>query len=73
MGSVIRDVLVPTKAEPGCIGRGRQKFLLIFDAENEDKIRTRLDADLWAPMGLLKIRKIESWEILLQKLLNEKK
>jgi uncharacterized protein YciI len=43
-----------------------EKFLLIFDAESEQEIDARLAEDPWTPMGLLRIAKVERWEILLE-------
>ena len=42
-----------------------EKFLLIIDAESEQEIDARLAEDPWTPMGLLRIAKVERWEILL--------
>ena len=42
-----------------------EKILLIIDAESEQEIHARLAGDLWTPMGLLRIAKVERWEILL--------
>jgi uncharacterized protein YciI len=43
----------------------RGKILLIIDAESEQEIDARLADDPWTPMGLLRIAKVERWEILL--------
>jgi uncharacterized protein YciI len=48
----------------GPVGNG-DRILLIVEADSEDAIRTRLDADPWTPMQLLKIAAIERWTILL--------
>jgi uncharacterized protein YciI len=48
----------------GPVGNG-DKILLIVEADSEDAIRTRLDADPWTPMQLLQIAVIERWTILL--------
>ncbi len=48
----------------GPLGDGG-KFLLIIDAESEQEIDARLADDPWTPMGLLRIAKVERWEILL--------
>lgn len=48
----------------GPLGDG-EKFLLIVAAESEEEIVARLADDPWTPMGLLRIAKIEPWEILL--------
>ena len=49
----------------GPLGDGEKKFLLIIDAEGEQEIAARLADDPWTPMGLLRIAKVERWEILL--------
>ncbi|TMD00941.1 MAG: hypothetical protein E6J05_02600 [Chloroflexi bacterium] len=41
------------------------RILLIINADSEEAIETRLAADPWTPMGLLRIAKVEAWEILL--------
>jgi len=41
------------------------KILLIIDAESEQEIDARLADDPWTPLGLLRIAKVEHWEILL--------
>jgi uncharacterized protein YciI len=48
----------------GPVGGG-PKTLLMVEAESEDEIRRRLDRDPWAPLGLLTVESVESWEILL--------
>ena len=48
----------------GPLGDG-EKILLIIDAESEQEIDARLADDPWAPLGLLRIAKVEHWEILL--------
>ena len=42
-----------------------EKILLIIDAEGEQEIAARLADDPWTPMGLLRVAKVEHWEILL--------
>jgi uncharacterized protein len=49
----------------GPLGDGEKIFLLIIDAESEQEIHARLADDPWTPMGLLRIAKVERWEILL--------
>jgi uncharacterized protein YciI len=49
----------------GPLGDGEKIFLLIIDAESEQEIAARLADDPWTPMGLLRIAKVERWEILL--------
>jgi uncharacterized protein YciI len=48
----------------GPLGDGA-RILLIIDAESEGAIQTRLAADPWTPTDLLRIAKVERWEILL--------
>lgn len=48
----------------GPLGDG-EKILLIIDAESEQEIAARLADDPWTPLGLLRIAKVERWEILL--------
>ncbi len=48
----------------GPLGDGRS-ILLVVSAESEDAIRARLAADPWASMQLLRIARIEAWQILL--------
>jgi uncharacterized protein len=45
--------------------RDGAEFLLIVDAESEQAVEARLADDPWTPMGLLRIARIERWEILL--------
>lgn len=52
----------------GPLGDGERHFLLIFNADSVKTIETRLAADPWTPMGMLRIAKIEPWEIMLQKI-----
>jgi uncharacterized protein YciI len=40
-------------------------FLLVMDADSEEAIRARLDADPWTPTRMLHIARIEPWHILL--------
>jgi uncharacterized protein YciI len=49
----------------GPLGDGEEKFLLIIDAESEQEIAARLADDPWTPPGLLRIAKVERWEVLL--------
>jgi uncharacterized protein YciI len=48
----------------GPLGAG-EEILLVFAADSEDVVRTRLAADPWTTMGLLEIRRVEPWTILL--------
>lgn len=48
----------------GPLGEGEQRFLLIFDAESEDAIRSNLAADPW-PRDMLCVESITPWEIVL--------
>jgi uncharacterized protein YciI len=50
----------------GPLGEGERRFLLIFNADNERAVKRRLAADPWTRMKLLRITKIEPWEILLK-------
>lgn len=45
--------------------QGFSNALLVIKAENERTIETRFDADPWTHMGMLRITKIEPWNILL--------
>ena len=49
----------------GPLGDGEKIFLLIIDAESEQKIVARLADDPWTPLGLLRTASVEHWEILL--------
>jgi uncharacterized protein YciI len=49
----------------GPVGDGETRFLFVVDAESEQAIETRLAADPWTPMGLVRIAAIERWQILL--------
>jgi uncharacterized protein YciI len=48
----------------GPLGTG-EKILLIIAADSEQAIETRLANDPWTPLGLLRLAKVERWEILL--------
>jgi uncharacterized protein YciI len=48
----------------GPLGDG-EEVLLIVDAEDEQEIEDRLMDDPWRPLGLLRIAKIERWQVLL--------
>jgi uncharacterized protein YciI len=61
MNALVDDGLIVLGGPVG----GGPKTLLIVDAPDEDQIRRRLDADPWAPMGLLVVTNVEPWEILL--------
>jgi len=50
----------------GPVGDG-SRTLLVINAEDESTIERRLAADPWTKMKLLRIAKIEPWEILLEK------
>ncbi|GHO98324.1 hypothetical protein KSF_083720 [Reticulibacter mediterranei] len=50
----------------GPLGDGKQVQLIIV-ATSEQEIEARLADDPWTPPGLLRIAKIERWEILLGK------
>jgi uncharacterized protein YciI len=40
-------------------------ILLLVAAESEEAVHARLEEDPWTPMGLLRITRIEPWQILL--------
>ncbi len=48
----------------GPLGVG-ERFLLVLDADSEQDVHARLADDPWTPMGLLRITKVERWDILL--------
>lgn len=48
----------------GPLGDGRNT-LLIVDSESEEAIHARLAADPWTPMDLLRVTKVERWNVLL--------
>jgi uncharacterized protein YciI len=48
----------------GPVGTG-EEVLLVFDSDSEDVVRARLAADPWTTAGLLEIRRVEPWTILL--------
>ncbi len=43
-----------------------EKILLIVNAQSEQEIAARFADDPWTPAGLLRITKVERWEILLR-------
>jgi len=62
-----------TLVDDGFVVRGGplsdgEKILLIIDAESEQEIDARLADDPWTPLGLLRMAKVEHWEILQRKL-----
>jgi uncharacterized protein YciI len=48
----------------GLLGAG-EDVLLVFDTDSEETVRARLAADPWTTAGLLEIRRVEPWTILL--------
>jgi uncharacterized protein YciI len=46
----------------GPIGDGEQT-MLVLEAEDEEEIRRRFEADPWTPMQILEIATIEPWTI----------
>ena len=48
----------------GPLGAG-EEVLLVVDAASEDVVRRRLAADPWSESGLLEIKRVEPWTILL--------
>jgi uncharacterized protein YciI len=61
MDGLVEDGFV---ALGGPVGNG-DEVLLIVRAGTEAEIEARLDADPWLPMEILRVAKIESWQILL--------
>ena len=51
----------------GPLGHDEERFLLVVEAESEQAIRARFDKDPWSEMKLMRLAKIEPWEILLRK------
>jgi uncharacterized protein YciI len=51
----------------GPLGQGERTFLLIFRQESEKAIEKILDEDPWTRMGVLRLVKIDPWQILLGK------
>ena len=49
----------------------KHRTLLVFSAPNEDTIRNRLHEDPWVRDGMLRVRDIYRWEILLGRLPKE--
>ncbi len=49
----------------GPLGDGKV-ILLVVDAEDEEAIRTRLAADPWSKVDLLRIKRVERWTVLLE-------
>jgi uncharacterized protein len=49
------------------LGGPVDEFESVFgvEAADEDAVRARLDEDPWRPMGILALKRIEPWEILL--------
>jgi uncharacterized protein YciI len=50
----------------GPLGDREEKFLLIFAAESEQTIATRLADDPWTQLRMLRVASVERWEILLR-------
>ena len=46
-------------------GSTEHRVLLVFDADSESTIETRLEADPWTPMGMLETVSLERWDVLL--------
>jgi uncharacterized protein YciI len=49
----------------GPLGADELEFLFLVEAETEDAVRIRLDADPWTPTGQIAVARIEPWRILL--------
>ena len=47
------------------VGAG-DNIILVVDATNEDEIRRQLAGDPWTYLGLLEVKAIQPWTILLQ-------
>ena len=47
----------------GPIGAGQERTMHAIDAADEREIAARFAEDPWAPMGLLRIAKIEPWTV----------
>ncbi len=41
------------------------RAMLVFDAPDEATVRRRLDEDPWLQSGILRVREIELWELLI--------
>ena len=50
----------------GPLGDG-SRFMHVVDADDEGEIEARFAADPWVPMELLRVTRVERWEILLGK------
>jgi uncharacterized protein YciI len=48
----------------GPLGDGSRTLLMVH-ASSEEEIEARLATDPWTPAGLLRVAKVEPWEILL--------
>ena len=49
----------------GPLGAGERRFLLVVEAETPADVESRLAADPWTALDLLRIARLELWEILL--------
>ena len=50
----------------GPLGDG-SRFMHVVDAEDEEEVEARFAADPWVPMELLRVTRVERWEVLLGK------
>ncbi len=50
----------------GLIGEGEDEVLLVFDAINEDEIRSAFAADPWFILQIRALSQIRRWKILLE-------
>lgn len=50
----------------GPIGEGEDEVLLVFNAENEDEIRSAFAADPWFILQIRRIEQIRRWNTLLE-------
>ena len=49
----------------GPLGDGELEFLFLVDAESTEAIHARLAADPWTPMGVIRIARVDPWQLLL--------
>jgi uncharacterized protein YciI len=47
--------------------RGSTKILLVIRSDSEEALRERLKADPWTSTGLLQVRSVEPWDVLVGK------
>ncbi|HEY7547671.1 MAG TPA: hypothetical protein VID27_22425 [Blastocatellia bacterium] len=49
----------------GLLGDGRD-VLLVIDAASENEVASRLSEDPWSKSGLLEIKSVQTWNVLLE-------